>query len=403
MAAAVHAEGTDEFEVLDLLTRLVDKSLVVVSRDAKRDPRYSLLETVRQYAAERLVDAGDAAVVRQRHAHAFLALAEHAYEGAIKEEGLWSAALEQEHDNLRTALGVMRESDPERYLQFAGALAWFWQGRSYLREGVEHITAALDATPSSPPRRARARALWGAAQLGAWRGDVEASFGRIDESVRMWRELGDRRETALALEGLGWVQFRSGDDEAARATFEESLALQRDSGDPHLINRATVGLAQILVALGRVDEVRAHAADILRFSRAHGDLRSEHSAWHYLADCALLEEDFEQALRSYRTSLELARRIGDRLETAFEVQGVAMALSGLGQARRAQMLAGAIEAEFTRLGADIRIRFWDALLEKYRARATQALGDPAAAAAWREGEGMAFEEAVAWALDEAPQ
>ena len=398
-ATAVYGEGADEFEVLDLLTRLVDKSLVIVSRDATRDPRYNLLETVRQYAAERLIDAEDAAAVRRRHAEAFLAMAERAYDGAMKEEARWSAALEQEHDNLRTALGVLRESDTERYLQLTGALAWFWQGRSYLREGVEHVTAALEATPPAPARKARARALWGAAQLSAWQGNVETSFRQMEESLRMWRELGDRRQIALALEGLAWVQFRSGDDEKACTTFEESLALQRESNDPHLINRAIVGLAQVLVALERVADVRAYASEILKFSQAHGDLRSEHSGWHYLADCALLEENCSEALRLYRQSLELARQIGDRIEVGFEVQGVAMSLAGLGHSRRALLLAGAADAEWHRLGADIRIRFWDALLDKYLHLARHALGEPAAAEAWSEGQGMAFDDAVIQALN----
>jgi non-specific serine/threonine protein kinase len=398
-ATAVYGDGADEFEVLDLLTHLIDKSLVIVLRKPKQDPRYSLLETVRQYAAERLVDDEDAAAVRRRHAEAFLAIAERAYEGAMKHEALWSAALELEHDNLRTALGILRESDPERYLQLSGALAWFWQGRTYLREGAEHVTRALEATPPGPPRRARARALWGAAQLTAWQGSVETSFRRMEESLQMWRDLGDRREIALALEGLAWVQFRGGDDEKACTTFEESLALQRESGDPHLINRAIVGLAQVLVALERVDDVRAYAAEILKFSQAHGDLRSEHSGWHYLADCALLEENCAEAHRLYRQSLELARQIGDRIEIGFEVQGVAMSLAGLGHARRALLLAGAVDAEWQRLGADIRIRFWDALLDKYLDQARHALGEPAAAAAWSQGQAMPFDDAVVQALE----
>ena len=398
-ATAVYGGGADEFDVLDLLTRLIDKSLVIVSRDSKRDPRYSLLETVRQFAAERLVEAEDAAAVRRRHADAFLAIAERAYEGSLEEEALWSAALEQDHDNLRTALGVLRESDAEGHLQLAGALAWFWQGRSYLREGTEHVTAALGATPPAPARKARARALWGAAQLRAWQGDAATAHQMMEESLRMWRQLEDRREIALALEGVGWVQFRSGDDEKACTAFEESLALQRESGNPHLINRATVGLAQMLVALGRVDQARTASSSILTFAQAHGDIRSEHYAWHYLADCALIEEHYTEAHRLYLRSLELARQIGDRLEIGFELQGVAMSLAGLGHSRRALWLGGAVEAELRRLGADARIHFWDALLDKYLGRARRALGQSAAAAAWSDGAATPFDTAVMQALD----
>ena len=398
-AASVHRDDADDFEVLDLLAHLVDKSLVIVSRTAKGIPRYSLLETVRQYAAERLVDAGDAAAVRRRHAEVFVAMAERAYAESIEHEARWSAALELEHENLRAALGVLREADAEGYLQLAGALGWFWQARSYLREGARHVLAALDMTSPDPARPSRARALWAAAQLCAWQGDEPTCLGWMKESLQMWRVLGDRREIALALEGLGWVQFRSGDDETARATFEESLALQRERGDGYLINRAMVGLAQALVALERVTEVRAYASEILALSRAHGDIRNEHSAWHYLADCALLEDDCAEAHRLYHRSLELARQIGDRLETGFEVQGVGMALAGLGRSRSALQLAGAVDAEWRRLGAEVRIRFWDALLENYFGMARRDLGEPAATEAWQQGHALAFDDAVVQALD----
>ena len=264
------------------------------------------------------------------------------------------------------------------------------------------MTAALEMTPPAPARKPRARALWAAAQLCAWQGNEPTCLGWMEASLEMWRELGDRREIAIALEGLAWVQLRSGDDEKACATFEESLALQRESGDPHLINRAMVGLAQVLVVLERVDDVRAYAASILSFSQAHGDLRSEHSGWHYLADCALLEDNCAEAHRLYRRSLALARQVGDRIEIGFEVQGVAMSLAGLGHARRGLLLAGAVEAEWRRLGATVRIRFWDALLDKYLEQARRALGEPAAAEARRRGEAMAFDDAVIQALDPSP-
>jgi predicted ATPase len=144
-ATAVYGEGADEFDVLDLLTRLVDKSLVSVSTRCEAGSAIQPSRDgppVRGRTPGRCQGRGG---VRRRHAEAFLAMAERAYERAIKEEALWSAALEQEHDNLRTALGVLRESDAERYLQLSGALAWFWQGRSYFREGAEHVTRALAA------------------------------------------------------------------------------------------------------------------------------------------------------------------------------------------------------------------------------------------------------------------
>ena len=126
-------------------------------------------------------------------------------------------------------------------------------------------------------------------------------------ALQMWREVGAIAEVAEALEGVGWAQFLAGDDDQACASFEESLRLQREAGDPHLVNRAKVALGQALVALGRVDEARVMAAEIIAFSQQHGNLRAEHSGWHYTADCALLEGNHAEALGLYRTSLMLAR------------------------------------------------------------------------------------------------
>jgi non-specific serine/threonine protein kinase len=400
IAARVCTDAADEFGTLDLLSQLVDKSLVLVTRRADGDTRYTLLETVRQYAAERLLESGEATAVRRRHAEAFLAIAERAYAERVTKEAAWAQLLDTEHDNVRAVLALFRDNDPERYLEMAGALAWFWHARSYLLEGREHLTLALAASPATPARKSRARALWGGAYLHALRGDTATSTPMMAEALQMWREVGALAEVAEALEGVGWAQFLAGQDEQACVSFEESLRLQRETGDPHLVNRAQVALAQALVALGRVAEARTLAAGIIAFSHQHGNLRAEHSGWHYTADCALMEHNYRDALGLYRTSLTLARQTGDRLEIGFEVQGVGMSLAGLGQADLALRLGGAVEAEYERIGSTLRVRFWDALLATHFGMAREALGGTEAARAWARGRGMSFDAAIEEALGE---
>ena len=166
------AGGKDEFEMLDLLTRLIDKSLVIVEQNGGAKKRYTLLETVRQFAYDLLVDSGEADSARHTHMEAMLALAERAYAGHVTGEEEWSHVLEAETDNFRSALEFASEVDAEKYLTLAGSLGWFWLGRSHIFEGREHLTAALTATPPEPPRPPRARALWGAANILAWQGDA---------------------------------------------------------------------------------------------------------------------------------------------------------------------------------------------------------------------------------------
>jgi serine/threonine-protein kinase PknK len=398
LATRVAGDEEDEFLVLDRLARLADKSLVCVDRERGSEPRYGLLDTVRQYGQERLSEAGEAEEVRRRHVAEYLSLAEVAYAERLVREEPWAARLEVEHDNLRAALDFVRGSDVETYLRLSGLLGWFWQARSYFREGREHLMQALASTPEEPARPARARALWGAGSLLSWQGDT-AGRPFMHEALRMWRELGVRKEVALALEGIGWAQFLGSEDEAARATFEECLRIQKREGDPVLVNRAMVALAQALVALSRVDEARPMASDIIAYAKANDDRRSEHFGRHFLADCALVEEKCDESLDLYRQSLALARAIGDRLETSAEVQGVAMSLAGLGESERALRLAAAMKSEWERLGVDLHIRFWDALLDRYFGRARAALGAERAGRVWQEGLLLPFEEAVVLALE----
>jgi hypothetical protein len=257
----------------------------------------------------------------------------------------------------------------------------------------------------------------------------------MHEAIAIWRELGDEREIAFALEGIGYAQFLAGEDEQAKSTFEECLRLQEAGGDPIAINRAKVGLAQALVALSEVEAARPMAVEIIRFSEAHNDRTSEHFGWHFLADCALIEGKCTESLDLYKRSLLVAQELGDQIETSFEVQGVAMSLAGLGvatladmgartsdglgvatvalgtaksrpgvtQAAQGVLLAEAAKAEWDRIGADIHIRFWDNLLDRYIDVAKKALPEPTLTDAINKGRSLSFNSAVALALQASPE
>ena len=331
-----------------------------------------------------------------------LGLAERAFAERVTHEELWTAVLEVESDNMRVALEYARSVDAEKYLELVGALAWFWIVRTHLVEGRQHLTEALSSSSVRPFRPSRARALWGAAHMLALQGETSVARAWIDEARTMSRDLGETREIALALEGIGWTHFFRSEDEAACTAFEECLRLQQASGDQHLVIRAMVGLAQILVALGRTGEAKPMAQEIIQFAEAHNDKRSEHFGWHYLADCELILGNCKESLRLYKKSLTLVQPIGDKVEISFEVQGVAMSLAGLGLARQLQVaiqLAGAVKAEWDRLGVDIHVRFWDALLDRYLGGARRALGTEDFEREWNKGRELSFDDAVKLALE----
>ena len=231
--------------------------------------------------------------------------------------------------------------------------------------------------------------------LTAYGEGQDSARAEMEAALAMWRELNDADEVVVSLEWLGWAQFLASEDEAACATFEELLRRQREGGDAIMVNRAQVGLGQVLVALSRVEEARPIAGEIVAFARQAGDRRSEHSGFHYLADCALIEGNCEESLGLYRESLVLAEAIGDRIETSAEVEGIAMSLAGLGQHAKAVRLVAATRAEWARSGVNLKLRFWDELHERYMAPAREALGPERAEEAARSGREMSFEAAVA--------
>jgi predicted ATPase/class 3 adenylate cyclase len=386
LAAAEEVCGAD----LDGLAALVDASLL----KPIGDDRFLMLETIREYALEWLEGSDDTDAVRERHADFFLRLAEQAYEHRFDAEAEWSDRLEADHDDLRAALDRLEAGDLERALELAGALGWFWLTHGHLVEGRGRLAAALGASDATG--RARARALAASGAIAARIGDASPGREQLDEAIVAWRDLGDRDELASAFDALGWLLvYDAGDDRASLEAFEQSLELRRELGDSAGETRALVGTCQVLVALGDTERAEPLSRELLE--RAGGDPRTEHFGFHFLADCALIRGDADEAGKRYRESLRAALPLGDVIETSFEVQGVAMAEAGAGEARQALLLAGSVEALWESLGASISVAFWDALLERWLDLAREQLGDEADAV-WAEGRALVFDDAVELAL-----
>ena len=386
LAAAEDVCGAD----LDGIGTLVDSSLL----KPIGDDRFLMLETLREYAEERLAESAGRDELLGRHAAHFRELAELAYLHRFAAEAEWSARLETDHDDMRAALDWLLESDPDAALGLAGALGWFWLSRGLVREGAGRLSAALAASGATGVGRARARTAYGA--LMARLHDAAVGIAELDEAVELWRELGDLDELASALDSLGWpLVYDAGDDARALEAFEESLAIRRELGDESGATRALVGIAQVLVAIGETERAETISRDLLE--RSVGDRRTEHFAYHFLADCALIRGDPASAGGRYRESLRAALPLGDVVETSFEVQGVAMSEAGAGYPRRALVLAASVEALWESLGLSFSVRFWDGLLERYLGSAREQLGEEADAA-WAEGRALAFDDAIALAL-----
>jgi non-specific serine/threonine protein kinase len=197
------------WEVLDLLTSLVQKSLAVYEEDEQGQGRYRLLEPMRQYARDRLLESGEVEMARERHVDFFLRLAEQAEpELHGPEQVAWLERLEREHDNLRAAMNWSGEhGQAETGLRIGGALECFWEVRGYWTEAREHL-AELLALPGAEARTAaRARALQAAGHLIHDQGDGAAARALWEESLAIFQELENKPGIAYSLRGMGWAAF----------------------------------------------------------------------------------------------------------------------------------------------------------------------------------------------------
>jgi len=325
-AAAVCAHDNVPAEaVAGLLEQLLRKSLLsVITLDRDADPRFGLLETVRQYARERLDAAGETTAMRRRHLGYYLTLARDAVAGWTDTTlGTWLARLDRECDNLRAALDWAREcGDVERGLELCVALARYWEMRGQLSEGrawLDEFLARAGGAPASP----RATALNAAGNLANRQGDRARATALLEEALALKRDLGDARGMAMLLNNLGYVEDESGHYARAAALHEESLALKRALGDQR-------GVAYSLTNLGRVAH---HRGDLARAATLHdqsvtllrglGDRHNLARALNNLAEVVQAQGDDARVAALLEESLALKRELGDR-------QGIAASLILLG-------------------------------------------------------------------------
>jgi predicted ATPase/class 3 adenylate cyclase len=432
--------GIAHGEVLDLLTGLADKSLVIAEQQAD-SARYRLLETVRQYAAEKLTQSGGAEQVRRRHRDWFLGLAEETEPqlfgpGQVR----WMGRLEVEHDNLRSALAWC-EADAEGAeagLRLAGALSEFWSVRGYYREGREHLERVLGREDAQARTAARAKALQGAGTLANGMDDWVSVRALFAESRSIREELGDRQGIARSLNNLGIVAMEQGEYDSAQAFFQESLRLHRDLGDRRGIATALGNLGSVARLQEAYTEARALYEQCLVIFKELEDLGSVAVRLTYLGIVAFGQEDYESARALHEESLNLYREIGNRNGVAWALENLGSVVSAQGDYAAARTLLEQSLSIRTELGhglwavggleelaavllaqgyAQNAVRLWGAVAalresagspqppsgrERYAhqvAQARSALDAAVFAAAWEEGRAMPWKRAVAYALE----
>ncbi len=437
-------EGVEAGELLDLLSRLADKSLVVVDRPEGGETRYRLLETIREYAREKLAESGEVEESKDRLLSYFVQWAEQVeprLTSAEELEGL--SQFEAEHDNLRAALewSLMAANNADKGLRLATIAAIFWKLHGYHSEGRMRLTAALAQEGAQPRTLVRSQALFHAAILAFYQSDYSVSRALTEESLAICRALGTagREGTADALENLaevasetgdyltaaklfeeslalfrelgylkgigenlkmiGWLAMRTGNYEQAEAMLEEALVVCRQAGNLHQIISALDGVAEL--AIRRERYARAHdlLQESLNLSRRLGEKWQMAIALGSLGWIALRQHDFKEMRDLLSESLVLRMETGDKGGTAWCLEKLAEANSLQSRSQPAVIISGAAFALRARAGA-----MMDAVdrpdYERMISRLRTALGQETFKSAWAEGEGMLLESVVDYALHE---
>jgi predicted ATPase/transcriptional regulator with XRE-family HTH domain len=419
------------------LTSLIDKSLIR-QIEAAGQPRYTMLETIREYAHERLAASGEERAIRNEHAVYVLALAQAADKRMSgPEERAWKERLETEHDNLRAALGwLVDEGSPEDALRLGAALRHFWSERGHPSEGRTWLDRALTRADDRPTA-ARAAALYTAGWVAYHQGAPAEGAEFADASLEVARALDDRPAIASALELAGLLAWRRGDFAGGAALLDDALAIEREFGRATnlawlLRERATLAhasgdlttpgplleesialyrqqgyltglegslanLAVVYQTTGDFGRAEALMMECLQICRDLGSTQSAAMTLGNLANLPQVQADPPRAARYYRESLALFAELGDRASIAEALDDIAGFAATHGRAAEATGLLGGSRALRTAIGLP-RPPVFQHLTEQAVAAATAALGEAGFAAAYADGQARSLEETVAETL-----
>jgi predicted ATPase/DNA-binding XRE family transcriptional regulator len=396
----------DPDEVVDLLGGLAEQSLVTVRQGHDAQARYGMLEPVRQYAQELLEENGETEETRRRHAGYYLSLAERAGPGLKGPDQVpWLRRLETELDNLRAAIRwSIDRGEVEAVARMAFSSWLFLWLHGHLDEGRRWMERALARVPDMPDST-RARLLLVAGTLAQGRGDWEPARLYLEESLALFRGLGDEEGVAYALAAMGLVDLGQKRYERGLAVVEESIGRFLEVGERWAASPMLSFAAAASLSRGEIARARQLAERGLSLAREVGARDALYLTLQALATVARAEGDNERAARLFGEGLSLSAEVEDHSSLAYYLQGLAAVAASEGELARAARLWGAAE---TLLETTEIISYAHApdrsLYQRQVAAARARLDDAAWEAAWAEGRAMMPQQAVAYALneDEAP-
>jgi len=428
---------------LDGLQSLVDKSLVRNRPDSDGEPRFWMLETIREYASERLAKNGELEKIARRHSEHFLELAEQAEPDLwAQQTEVWLPRLDPEEANFRAALGwAIAREEAEFAVRLAGSLYPFWEIRARHGEARAWLNRALALDGAVPPG-CRAKALVAAGRATSWQGEMGDAIALLEEAAELSRQLGDLEGVGRCLGFIGHGLLFTGNPERAAAVLDEAVALARSTGEPHGVARASYNSAFAAVEQGSFDRAYELLGEAAQIARSEGTKLQEamclvhlgytsalagdyeraaalldegvalftelgattwtQIAFRYQGLLALLDGRIDEAEPLLRTSLMKGREQAPQWEVAYWMEELAAVAAAKGEALRAAKLWGATDALFEKLGLAI-LEENRQVRERFRDEVQESPQSDSRAEAWALGHAMTLEQAVACALTERSQ
>jgi len=383
----------DAMDVLDVLAQLVDKSLVVVD-ELGETARYRLLETIRQFADEKLSESGDAAEVADRHALAYARLVSDAAPHFItRDRPVWAARIQRELDNVRIALAHTREHAPAQHVRLAGQLGWFWYSSGLWTEGRRWSEGAIALGGGGADRAA---VLLGAGVIASLQADAGAAVAWLRESGAISSDIGDQRTESYALAYVGVALAVSGGD--AQDPTEHALAWFEGAGDLYGLRLAHVVLSTHMLLRGDLAAALRHAESGTRTARAFGLDRELAIALQVHGLVVLTVGDLSAAGTLFRESLAALRRDPSTFWIARALELLGIVCCRLGDPRRGVPYLGAADACRASIGA-AQFDHDRKRLEPIILAAREALGDDGFARIWEEGRATPLAQVLATAVE----
>lgn len=398
-AAAAVCSASADLDVLAGLESMVEKNLLRQQEGAGGEPRFFMLETIREYARQRLEESGEVEEMCRRHADYFMALALEAEPRLrAKEQGLWLRRLDEEHDNLRAALRWLVDSGAvECAPRLAGALGEFWYLHGHLKEGQQWVAEVLPmADKASLP--VRAGLLLQACNLAWKQRDLDAADELARQCLTIVRELNDLKAMADAFHTIGNVAMERADADAAREFYQEALRLRSAQPDPQGMSVSLNGLGESARLQGKFDRAAAYYERSLALAREIGDLHRGGIALHNLGQLALAARDHDTAAAHFTEGLIQHGEIGELCGIATQFAGLAAVAAMQGQAERAARLFGSAARLFEQFGTHLDIADRESY-DRGLAAARAGLSDAHFQKGWHAGRNTPLPEAIRYALD----